>query len=93
MANFNTHKFVKELVATGVPEARAEAEAIVLYSIVEDFATKTDIKEIKTDIQEFKAELKELKTDIKEIKTDIRRIMWGGIVALTGLVIKVLFIH
>ena len=47
-AHFDTHSYVKRLVASGVPESQAEVHAEVLVSLLsEELATKQDLKELE----------------------------------------------
>lgn len=59
---FDTHAFVKRLVATGVPEAQAEVHADVLADmLVDQLATKRDLMDLEgrleARIDRFEAEI------------------------------------
>ena len=66
---FDTHRFVKNLTASGFTEAQAEAladeQAHLLNS---NLATKSDVREVKAEIREVKLEL-ELK--IEQVRADL----------------------
>ena len=75
---FDTHAFVKELIAAGFTQQQAEAQVQVLARLVYDqLATKRDIVELQKEIVEIRrdiAELKaELKRDIKELESSTKR--------------------
>ena len=49
---FDTHKYVKRLVAAGMPEAQAEAIADEQRSLIEDqFTTKHDLKALEARLE------------------------------------------
>ena len=55
---FDTHAFVKELTAAGVPEAQAEVHARALAEIaLANVATKDDIDRLRLDLR---ADMKDL---------------------------------
>ncbi|MBI4083707.1 MAG: DUF1640 domain-containing protein [Candidatus Lambdaproteobacteria bacterium] len=79
---FDTHAYVKRLIAAGMPEAQAEVQAQALAEIVlAQVATKDDLRqavaELKRDIGSLRDELKrdgaslrdELKRDIELVET------------------------
>ncbi len=59
---FDTHKFVKELMATGFTEQ--QAEVLADGRISGDLATKTDIKDVKADVDGVKQDIDGVKKDI-----------------------------
>lgn len=93
MEHINTLKFFEELKAGGVPEEQARTQTYALNSALDHVATKEDLTSVKEDLNGVKADVKELKADVKEIKGDIRKFMWGGLLALAGGTVKVLFFH
>lgn len=49
---FDTHAFVKDLVAAGVPEAQAEVHARILGEVVvERLASKEDIGSVRSELR------------------------------------------
>jgi hypothetical protein len=49
---FDTHSYVKKLVAAGVPEAQAEIHAQVFGEvIIERLATKDDLQALRADLR------------------------------------------
>jgi len=57
-AIFDTHTFIKRLIAAGMPEPQAEILAEEQSRIISDgAATKTDIADVRSDIAVVKAEL------------------------------------
>ena len=81
---FDTHKFVKDLTANGMPDKQAEVLADHYASLLNDrLATKDDLvalrKELKGDINSLRSELKgdisglrsELKGDISGLRKDM----------------------
>jgi len=93
LEHINTLKFFEELKAGGVPEEQARTQTYALNSALDHVATKEDLTSVKEDLNGVKADVKELKADVKEIKGDIRKFMWGGLLALAGGTVKVLFFH
>jgi len=50
---FDTHAYIKRLVAAGMPEAQAEVQAEALAEFVlSQLATKNDLQQVKTDLQQ-----------------------------------------
>ena len=82
---FDTHRFVKNLTASGFTEAQAEALADEQANLLNsNLATKTDILTVKSDIREVKAEL-ELK--IEKARVGLSGWMLTGWVAQTGVLV------
>lgn len=59
---FDTHKFVKELEASGMPSAQAEAfvraqQEILAQALDTSLATKADIADLRTEIVAIKGEM------------------------------------
>jgi len=72
---FNTHALVKKLIASGMPEAQAEAQMEIFIQFIDDrLATKTSVKNLeftlKKDIKELESNLMK---DMKELDTNLRR--------------------
>ena len=59
---FDTHAYVKQLTAAGVPEPQAEVHAQVLSeAVIERLATKDDLQLLKQEFRsEFRSGLKDL---------------------------------
>ena len=75
---FDTHRYVKRLIAVGMPENQAEVIADEQRALIEDqLATKQDIKALeaatKQDIAATRREIKELETTIKALEVNTRR--------------------
>ena len=73
---FDTHKFIKELRGSGLPEGQAEAlQRAFSEAIGANLATKIDIERLENKID---SDIKELKHDIesfrKETKSDNERL-------------------
>lgn len=55
---FDTHSFIKRLVAAGMPEPQAEILAEEQARLIEDrLATKADVSDVRRDIAEAKVDL------------------------------------
>ena len=79
---FDTHRFVKNLTASGFTEAQAEALADEqVHLLNSNLATKADILAVKSDIREVKLEL-ELK--IEKARVSLSRWVLTGWVTQTG---------
>jgi hypothetical protein len=76
---FDTHAYVKRLVAAGMPEAQAEVQAEALAEIVlAQVATKDDVRlatgELKRDLEQATGELKrDLEQATGEFKRDMQQ--------------------
>ncbi|WP_419901140.1 coiled-coil domain-containing protein [Kiloniella sp.] len=83
IVTFDTHAFVKKMVATGMPEEQAEALAELQAEIVTDrLATKDDLalyyKQTEKEFSKVRGEIKdlgaELRTEIAEVKSEITEV-------------------
>ena len=81
---FDTHAYVKRLVAAGVPEAQAEIHAqVFVEAVIEHLATKEDLTRLaKTeDVTLLKQDLLLLKQDLRaetqELRGEIRKVELG----------------
>ena len=99
---FDTHRFVKNLTASGFTEAQAEALAEEqVHMLNSNLATKADIQGTKADVERVKSELEvrieqvragvetakaDLQRDIEKARADLSRWMLTGWVAQTGLI-------
>ena len=73
---FDTHRFVKNLTASGFTEAQAEALADEQAHLLDsNLATKSDILAIKSDIRELRSEIRgaksELELSIEQVRSDL----------------------
>jgi capsule polysaccharide export protein KpsE/RkpR len=69
MEMFNALRYIKKLESAGFNREQAEIQVqLVLESIEEEMATKTDLSEIRTEMASMKGELK---TDIAEVRTEM----------------------
>ncbi len=85
---FDTHRFVKNLTASGFTEKQAEALANEQVQLLNsNLATKTDILAIKSDILAIKAELE---VKIETIKSDLLKWMVMAMVAQGGLIVALI---
>jgi len=73
---FDTHSYVKRLVAAGMPEAQAEVQADALAEFVlSQLATKDDLNQAVERIRsEMKAELSEVRGEIAEVRGEIAEV-------------------
>jgi hypothetical protein len=97
---FDTHAYVKKLLAAGFSESQAEVQAQAIAELVnEQLATKRDLKELEAalrrDIEALRTELKrdiealrtELKRDLKELELRITVRLGALITAGVGLIV------
>ena len=69
---FDTHRFVKNLTASGFTEAQAEALADEqVHLLNSNLATKADIRELKTEIQTVKTEIQTVRAEIQTVRADL----------------------
>ena len=69
---FDTHRFVKNLTASGFTEAQAEALADEQAHLLDsNLATKADILAIRSDVREVRSEIREVKAEIREVKSEL----------------------
>ena len=77
---FDTHRFVKNLTASGFTEAQAEALAHEQIHLLEaNLATKTDLAAVKSDLE----------VKIAEVKSDLVKWMVGALTAHLAIVVAV----
>ncbi len=97
---FDTHEYVKELVAAGFTERQAETIAHTQVRLIEShLATRRDLKEVeialKRDLKEveiaLKGDLKEveiaLKGDLRELENRLL-LKLGGYIGIVALLLK-----
>ena len=81
---FDTHRFVKNLTASGFTEAQAEALADEqVHLLNSNLATKADIRGTRVDLERVKSELE---VRIEQARADLSRWMLTGWIAQTGLI-------
>ena len=73
---FDTHRFVKNLTASGFTERRAEALAIEQIHLLEaNLATKSDLAMVKSDLAVVKSDLEvkieTVRSDLATVKSDL----------------------
>ncbi|MBF0272999.1 MAG: hypothetical protein HQL98_13190 [Magnetococcales bacterium] len=76
---FDTHKFIKQMMATGFTEEQAEIQVHLLTDILGyQLSTKADVAKLDAHVLELKRDIKELdaKTDVQvlELKRDIKEL-------------------
>ncbi|MBF0437993.1 MAG: hypothetical protein HQL93_02615 [Magnetococcales bacterium] len=76
---FDTHKFVKQMIATGFTEEQAETQVHLLSEILGyQLSTKADVAKVDVNVLEIKRDIKELdvklETNVLEIKRDIKEL-------------------
>ena len=89
---FDTHRFVKNLTASGFTEQQAEALANEQVHLLNaNLATKADILGIKADILGIKADILAVKADlevkIETVKADLLKWMVMAMIAQGGLIV------
>ncbi len=92
---FDTHRFVKNLTASGFTEKQAEALANEQVQLLNaNLATKVDIQAIKADIEAVKGDILvvkgELEVKIETIKSDLLKWMVMAMVAQGGLIVALI---
>ena len=92
---FDTHRFVKNLTASGFTEAQAEALAEEqVHLLNSNLTTKADIQGVKSElevkIEQVRAGVEtakaDLQRDIEKARADLSRWMLTGWVTQTGLI-------
>ena len=93
---FDTHRFVKNLTASGFTEKQAEALANEQVQLLNaNLATKADILAVKADILAVKAELEaklesvkaDLEVKIETVKGELLKWMVMAMIAQGGLIV------
>ncbi|MEO5332326.1 MAG: CCDC90 family protein [Magnetococcus sp. YQC-5] len=73
-ATFDTHKFIKQMIATGFTEEQAETQVHLLSEILGyQLSTKADVAKLDVHVIEIKRDIKELDTKIVAINADLKR--------------------
>ncbi|MBF0261917.1 MAG: DUF1640 domain-containing protein [Magnetococcales bacterium] len=74
IAAFDTHKFVKQMVATGFTEEQAEMQVNLLTDILGyQLSTKADVAKMDTHVLELQRDIKSLDAKIESTKADLQR--------------------
>ena len=69
---FDTHRFVKNLTASGFSEEQAEALAEEQAHLLKaNLATKADIHDTRADIHDTRADVQENRVRIEQVKSDL----------------------
>lgn len=83
---FDTHRFVKNLTASGFTEEQAEALASEQVQLLNsNLATKADVLAVKVGIEKVRSDL-ELK--IEKVKSDLLKWMVMAMIAQGGLIVS-----
>lgn len=80
--SFDTHQFIKQMMATGFTEEQAEIQVRLLFTILDNqLSTKADmatmdlnVLELKRDIREIDARIQEINARIQELNVRIQEI-------------------
>ena len=81
---FDTHRFVKNLTASGFTEAQAEALADEQAHLLEsNLATKSDILAIRTDLE---VKIEQIRSEVQKAKADLLKWMVGALTAHAALI-------
>ncbi|MBF0181697.1 MAG: DUF1640 domain-containing protein [Magnetococcales bacterium] len=71
---FDTHHFVKQMMATGFTEEQAETQVRMLTEILGyQLSTKADVANLDTKVLELKRDIKEIDAKIEATKADLQR--------------------
>ncbi|MBF0099034.1 MAG: DUF1640 domain-containing protein [Magnetococcales bacterium] len=72
--SFDTHKFIKQMVATGFTEEQAETQARLLAEILDtQLSTKVGVAKMDYNVLELKRDIKELDAKIEASKAELKR--------------------
>ncbi|MEO5331770.1 MAG: CCDC90 family protein [Magnetococcus sp. YQC-5] len=71
---FDTHKFIKQMMATGFTEQQAESQVNLLAEILNNqLSTKADVAKVNLNVLEIKRDIKTLDVKIETIRSDLKR--------------------
>ncbi|MBF0179363.1 MAG: hypothetical protein HQM03_04965 [Magnetococcales bacterium] len=71
---FDTHHFVKQMVATGFTEEQAETQVLLLTEILgHQLSTKADITNLDVKVLELKRDIKDLDVKLETTKAELQR--------------------
>ncbi len=92
---FDTHRFVKNLTASGFTEAQAEALAHEQVHLLDaNLATKSDLAAVRADLAAVRAGLEvsieTVKAEVHSVKADILKWMITAMMAQTALVVTLI---
>ena len=81
---FDTHRFVKNLTASGFTEAQAEALANEQAHLLDsNLATKSDILAIRSDLE---VKIEQVRSEVQNAKADLLKWMVGALTAHAALI-------
>ena len=90
-AIFDTHAFIKRLIAAGMPEQQAEILAEESTRLVgEQVASKQDIALLRADLELLRADITAMEQRIKAQPTIRLGLMMAGAVAIVAAPVKLL---
>jgi gas vesicle protein len=74
MDMYDTLKYAKKLIATGIPQNQAEAQIEIMSDLVDkNFATNASVEKLGNDVRSEMRELgTELRSEIKELGVELR---------------------
>ncbi|MEO5348308.1 MAG: CCDC90 family protein, partial [Magnetococcus sp. YQC-3] len=71
---FDTHKFVKQMVATGFTEEQAEAQVRLLSEILHtQLSTKADVAKVDVHVLELKRDIAAIDAKVEDTKAELKR--------------------
>ncbi|MBF0262103.1 MAG: DUF1640 domain-containing protein [Magnetococcales bacterium] len=78
VAAFDTHQFIKQMVATGFTEEQAETQVRLLTDILGyQLSTKADVIKMDARLLELQRDIKEIDAKIETTKADLQRDIKG----------------
>ncbi len=92
---FDTHRFVKNLTASGFTEAQAEALADEQAHLLEsNLATRSDILAIRSDLEvkieqvksDLEVKIEQVRSEVRKAKADLVKWMVGALTAHAALI-------
>ncbi|MBF0160966.1 MAG: DUF1640 domain-containing protein [Magnetococcales bacterium] len=71
---FDTHKFIKQMVATGFTEEQAEVQVRLLSEILHtQLSTKADVAKVDLHVLELKRDIAAIDAKVETVKTELQR--------------------
>ncbi len=71
---FDTHKFVKQMIATGFTEEQAEAQVRLLSEILHtQLSTKADVAKVDFHVLELKRDIAAIEAKVETTKAELRK--------------------
>ena len=92
---FDTHRFVKNLTASGFTEAQAEALADEQAHLLDSNpATKSDVREVQSELElkieqvrsNLEVKIEEVRSEVQKSKADLSKWMVGALTAHAALI-------